>query len=104
MSRSYKKHPIYTDRARGAKYWKRQANRRVRHYKGTLENNHYRKLYCSWEIHDWISRWSKAEAVHSWEHPHWHYSSYYDEWWHAFSEYRTREEMEQYWAKYYRRK
>ena len=93
MSRSYKKNPFYTDRPRGAKYWKRQANRRVRHYRGTLANRRYRRLYNSWEIHDWVSRWSKAEAIHRWEHPQ-----------HAYSEFNTRQEMEQYWAKYYRRK
>ena len=27
-----------------------------------------------------------------------------DEWWHTWNDYETREDMEQYWAKYYRRK
>ena len=63
MSRSYKKAPVYTDRKHGAKYWKRQANRKVRHHKEILNNKSYRKVYNSWEIHDYVSRWTKAEAI-----------------------------------------
>ena len=64
MSRSYKKNPIYTDRPHGAKYWKRLANKKVRrknyHF---LKGKEYKKLYPSWEIHDYISRWSKEQAL-----------------------------------------
>lgn len=38
MARSYKKTPVYTDRTKGAKYWKRLANKKVR-----KENNHFSK-------------------------------------------------------------
>ena len=64
MSRSYKKNPIYTDRPNGAKYWKRLANKKVR-----KENNHflkgkkYKRLFNSWEIHDYISYWDKKQAL-----------------------------------------
>jgi len=64
MARSYKKTPVYTDRTKGAKYWKRLANKKVR-----KENNHfskgkkYKRLFNSWEIHDYISYWNKFQAL-----------------------------------------
>lgn len=67
MSRSYKKNPVYTDRTHGAKYWKRCANKRVRRYKDELSNGMmYRKIYNSWEIHDYICRWTKKDAIRYW--------------------------------------
>ena len=54
MSRSYKHSPVYTDRKCGAKWWKRQANRKVRNHKDVLNNKSYRKIYNPWEIHDYI--------------------------------------------------
>ena len=101
MSRSYKKNPIYTDRNDGAKYWKRQANRRVRHYKGELQYNKYKRIYNSWEIHDWVSRWSSDEALKSYQTDVF--------WWRGEPEkrwnYKSEEDfMNRQWAKYYRRK
>lgn len=64
MSRSYKKNPIYTDRPDGAKYWKRLANKKVRkeniHF---LKGKKYKRLFNSWEIHDYISYWDKFQAL-----------------------------------------
>ena len=122
MSRSYKKHPYCTDgHRRTTKETKQIANRCVRRRnkrivsgylyrelnyrdKLCLDGMSYKRFYNSWEIHDWISRWTKAEAIHKWEHPHWIYDSYRNEWYHSWDDFSTREEMEQYWAKYYRRK
>ena len=68
MSRSYKHHPFCTDRHHGAKWWKNQANRRVRHYKGELPNGKaYKKVYESWEIRDYNWYMSK-EAARDWYH------------------------------------
>jgi hypothetical protein len=51
MSRSFKKTPGWCDRNPFAK---RQANKKVRRYKGDLPNGKgYRKLYCPWNICDW---------------------------------------------------
>jgi hypothetical protein len=51
MSRSVKK-PYYTDSNIGAK---RYANKVVRRYKGVLANGKaYKKVYCSYNITDWI--------------------------------------------------
>ena len=63
MSRSYKHHPICTDRRNGAKWWKRQANRKVRHHKDVLNGKSYRKVYDSWEIHDHIIYESRNDAI-----------------------------------------
>lgn len=57
MSRSYKKTPIQKDNVGGRKSAKRTANKKVRQYKGEIaDGKSYRKIYCSWEIYDWISR------------------------------------------------
>ena len=122
MSRSYKKNPYYTDGRRSTpKDMKRIANRSVRrhdkqitsgyfmrdpHFRDelTLDGMTYRRFFNSWEIHDWISRWTMLEAILEWERPHWIYDRYRDEWYHRWDDFETRKEMEQHWAKYYRRK
>jgi len=122
MSRSYKKNPYCTDgHRRTTKETKQIANRCVRRrnkritlgyltrdfrYRDilTLDGMSYKKFFCSYDIHDYISRWTKAEAIHEWEHPHWQYWAHTDTWWHTWDDYETREDMEQYWAKWYRRK
>ena len=63
MSRSYKHNPIWTDRKHGAKWWKRQANRKVRHCKDVMNGKSYRKVYNPWNIHDHIIYESKADAI-----------------------------------------
>jgi len=122
MSRSYKKHPYCTDgHRRTTKETKQIANRCVRRRNKRIVSGYlyrekkycdilpldgmlYKKFYNSWEIHDWISRWTKQEAIYEWEHPHWIYDIHRDEWYHRWNDFDTREEMKQYWAKYYRRK
>lgn len=56
MSRSYKRAIHKYAPVRG-KPGKRTANRKVRRTKNNLpvKGNHYRKLFCSYEIHDWIA-------------------------------------------------
>lgn len=63
MSRSYKHNPVCTDRKHGAKWWKRQANHKVRHNTDFLNGKGYRKFYNSWEIRDWVCWESKADAI-----------------------------------------
>ena len=77
MSRSYKKTPVSTcgGRCGGTrKYWKIQANRKVRKER-TLRNKskNYKKIYETWNIRDyrfyerkpneidgdWVARWKK---------------------------------------------
>jgi len=55
MSRSYKKNPIIKD-GRSGRTGKKFANKKVRRYKGEIQDRKaYKKLYESWDIHDYIS-------------------------------------------------
>ena len=90
MSRSYKKHPYFTDGRNGRKIKKRYANKTVRNYnKKIAKGNAFKHLYCSWNIHDYISRWTWEEAKFEHEHN---------------NEYPTLKECYKYWSKYYKRK
>lgn len=55
MSRSRKKHPVVSDYSRKVTaYFKNQAVRKIRYYKGVIPNGSYfKKLYCSWNIFDY---------------------------------------------------
>ena len=67
MSRSYRKHPVSTDGSpRTTKEMKRYANSKVRNAKGIYNGKSYKKLFCSYDIHDYISRESKKEAIQRW--------------------------------------
>ena len=103
MSRSYKKSPVYTDRPHGAKYWKRVSNKKVRRYKGKLANGKaYKKIYDSWEIHDYISYWTKQEAINDY---YMHSSSYNPFWFNWQDEYPTLEKyLNHIWEHDYHRK
>ena len=69
MSRSYKHSPICTDYTRKhTKFAKRQANIRVRRSRGLYNGGNYKKLYCSWDIHDYCSYWTKNKAINYYEH------------------------------------
>ncbi len=59
MSRSYKKHPWSALRS---PWNKKQANKRVRKYNKPIQNGKaYKKLYCSWNICDYKSRYTLGE-------------------------------------------
>lgn len=63
MGKSYKKHP-YSKIAGYGKQGKIYANRRVRRSElDTTERGSYKKLYCSWNIKDYISRYSYEQAA-----------------------------------------
>lgn len=67
MSRSRRKHPVSTDGSpRTTKEMKRIANSKVRKSKGKFNGGSYKKLFCSYDIHDYISRYSKYEAIEKW--------------------------------------
>ena len=72
MSRSYKKHPYYTDGTNGRVIQKRWANKKVRNYTKEIENGRsYKKLFCSWEIHDFKIRDTWQEAKERYENSSW---------------------------------
>lgn len=67
MSRSYKRSSVSTDGSpHTTKEMKRIANSKVRNSKGTYNGSSYKKLFCSYDIHDYISRWSKEDAIQKW--------------------------------------
>jgi len=95
MSRSYKKTPWATDGRNGRKSWKRIANKTIRKYKNEIKKGKaYKKLYCSYNIHDYKSRWPWEEAKFKFEE-----NVLYN-----FKSYKTLKEFYSYWHKYYRRK
>lgn len=70
MSRSYRKTPILKDGGRSSKYNKQLANRHIRRkanrdvYSDHIgSNSFYKKMYESWEINDYISRYTLTEAI-----------------------------------------
>ena len=74
MSRSYKKNPIYTDGKNGQVISKRFANKKVRKYKNKIaKGKSYKKLFCSYEIHDYISRMTWEEAKREYEQDDYNY-------------------------------
>ena len=107
MARSYKKSPVVTDRSRPktAKFFKRQSNKKVRRYNHALANGSaFRKVMETWEIRDYVNRWSKEQALHDYRH-----SVYFDhrngEYRKTFEEYGSEKQfLDRYWKKIYRRK
>lgn len=71
MSRSYKKSPVYTDgRTPGPKISKRFAAKKVRNTDWDelpLKGCGYKKVFCSYDIHDYISRYTIEDARRVWE-------------------------------------
>jgi hypothetical protein len=64
MSRSYRKNWVITDTGSYVRYAKNQANRRVRKTLEIPNGKAYKKLYCSYEIHDYkYCTWSPQESV-----------------------------------------
>lgn len=96
MSRSYKKNPIYIDgRTPTPKRNKRQANKRIRHSKIILPNgNAYKKVFETYDIHDYISRWTWEDAKFEYFHPDM-YGIVWQE------DYPTLKDFYKYWRKYY---
>ena len=98
MSRSYKKTPICKDNGIG-KNAKRSANKIVR--RANEENikagksNSYRKQSNSYDIHDYVSYWSREEAIKA-------YNEDKGGRWHKM--FPTLESFLNYWAKCYQRK
>lgn len=97
MSRSYKKSPVLTDgKRKTTKESKRFANKTVRHYKKGISNGKaYRKLFCSYDIHDWVSYWSWHQAKKEYESGELVYLQ---------DKYPTLNKFYQYWKKYQKRK
>ncbi|WP_072985715.1 hypothetical protein [Clostridium cavendishii] len=86
MSRSYKKVCCCPDK--NSKFGKRMANRKVRIYKGTIANGKsHRKLYCSWDIRDYVFRHTFEEYKRNF-----------------YGKSKTEKELYRSWYKYYKAK
>lgn len=96
MARSVKRNPIYTDGHDSLKRFKRFSSKAVRKYKGDISNgNFYKKIYWSYNIHDYISRWTWKEAKKDYEidkNGIWH------------KRFPTLREFYHFWRKYYKNK
>lgn len=95
MSRSYKKSPVCNDHCTpGTRWAKNRAARAVRRCKDEIaDGKAYRKLYCSWNIHDYRFYKTRTQAIHEWETTDWIRLSKL-----------TRQQAIQKWSQYYRRK
>ena len=59
MSRSFKKHPGHYDRS---PFMKAKANEKIRHYKDLPNGMAYKKVFESYNIHDYMSHvWGAAD-------------------------------------------
>lgn len=97
MSRSYKKHPYYTDGTNGRVIQKKWANKKVRKYTKEIENGRsYKKLFCSWNIHDYKYRQTWQEAKEQYE------NSEFFQW--NQKRYPTLKDFYKYWIKYHKNK
>ena len=66
VSRSVKKNPVVKDYDSGS-FGKRLANKRVRRTEEVpMKGKGYRKIFESYNIHDYISYWTKEEAIETW--------------------------------------
>lgn len=64
MSKSYKKNPVSNDHsAKTTKGKKRQANKKVRNTKDIGQGNRYKKIYDSYDICDFILRYTWKEYL-----------------------------------------
>ena len=99
MSRSYKKVPISKDNQNCCKKDKQRANRKIRRTNklSLYQNKEYSKITNTWDIHDYVSRWTKQEAID-------YYNLHKEEEWFK-KRYRSLEDyLLKVWYKYYRRK
>lgn len=97
MSRSYKRHPISKDGGSRKKELKRFANKAVRNYEDmpSRSKKAYRKVSCSWNIADYVSRYTLEEAIE-------YYYKNNSKWFRKA--YPTLEDYIQEWKKWYLRK
>lgn len=98
MSRSFKHNPICSDGTRKTtKAMKRYANKVVRHCKEEIpsKGKKYKQLFCSYNIHDYVSRWSWPDAKALYEEDRYGL-------WHE--RYPTLKEFYRHWLRYYKRK
>lgn len=102
MSKSYRKNPIVKDNGKSKKEMKSLANRKVRRKLNDPDFNiadgkAYKKEFESWDIADFISRWTKEDAIKEYESKSKKYRWFKEEW-------PTLEDYLNYWEKTMHRK
>ena len=111
MSRSYRKNPIIKDNKRGSKTAKAHANRCFRRSTSKLEVHAgksavHRRYTESWNIHDYVSRWTRSKAEREWEYMQFlkknNITSY--KYSYFMNKFKTKDSFMNYWEKCARRK
>lgn len=102
MGKSYRKNPIVKDNGKSKKEMKSLANRKVRRKLNDPDFNiadgkAYKKEFESWDIADFISRWTKEDAIKEYENKSKKYRWFKEEW-------PTLEDYLNYWEKTMHRK
>ena len=98
MSRSYKKNTFCSDYSPLNKWGKRIANKSVRRHKDYLANgNSYRKVYDSWNIHDW-KIYESENYARKWFHLNKHNFKKHK------ADLTEQQYIDRYWKKYFKRK
>ena len=102
MGKSYRKNPIVKDNGKSKKEMKSLANRKVRRKLNDPDFNiadgkAYKKEFESWDIADFISRWTKEDAIKEYESKSKKYRWFKEEW-------PTLEDYLNYWEKTMHRK
>ena len=102
MSRSYRKNPILKDRygSKALRFFKRQSNKKIRRTEDVPKHKEFKKVYTSWNIHDYISRYSEQEFLETWESET--SKPKYLQWMHR--QFKTYEEALVWWKKRFRNK
>lgn len=95
MSRSYKKNPVVKENLRYKKDMKRQANKAVRNAEDVSSGREYKKVFESWNINDYKSRYTKDEAIQSWLNEETDHSKYQ----YLHTKYKTLERWLNHWKK-----
>ena len=85
MSKSYRKNPIVKDNGKSKKEMKSLANRKVRRKLNDpafniADGKAYKKEFESWDIADFISRWTKEDAIKEYESKSKKYRWFKEEW------------------------
>ena len=93
LARSVKKNPIRTDGRNGQKIPKRFSNKTIRREEDIPNGKAYKKYYCSWNIHDYISRLDWETAKKDYEH---------NERWQKM--YPTLKDFHRFWRRFYKNK
>ena len=56
MSRSYKKNPVMKSESKAKRFWKKEANKKVRHTKDVPNGREFKKIGDTYNINDYVSK------------------------------------------------